>query len=194
MVKRMAISILLDLLVAGCLISVLLPRSDVTKNCSIDLYNTGLAICAYNVFFVVRNLIICASCYLSENPVTNTTISRGAFVFVDCALYTYVSVWATQNMLRDSVMECKDKDENISQFFWSVLCLIIVGYLQLFVEWILCLVTSCIFCIFCCFYFGQRRQDRATALERFREHAPMMARAKESISKQKYKDLSSKVK
>ena len=150
----MAISILLDLLVAGCLASVLIPRAEITKNCSEDLYYTGLAICAYNVFFVVRNLIICASCYLSKNPVTNSTISRGAFVCLDCFLYTFVAVWSTQNMFRDDVMACKDQDENLSQFWWSVLILIIAGYLQLFVEWILCLVASCVFCFFCCFYFA----------------------------------------
>ena len=90
MVKRMAITILLDLLVVGCLASVIIPRSEQTRECSEDLYRAGLAICAYNAFFVVRNLIICASCYHSKNPVTNSRYARGVFVCIDCFLFTYV--------------------------------------------------------------------------------------------------------
>mmetsp|Transcript_43668 Transcript_43668/g.57864 ORF Transcript_43668/g.57864 Transcript_43668/m.57864 type:complete len:130 (+) Transcript_43668:452-841(+) len=129
MVKRMAITVLLDLLVLGCLASVIIPRADMTKECSEDLYKAGLYICAYNVFFVVRNLIICASCYLSKNPVTNSTISRGVCVCLDCCLYTVVVIWVTLQISGDEAMTCKKVNEEISQFWWVVMILTVVGYL-----------------------------------------------------------------
>lgn len=194
MVKRMAITILLDLLVVGCLASVIIPRSEQTRECSEDLYRAGLAICAYNAFFVVRNLIICASCYLSKNPVTYSTISRGACVCLDCILYTYCVAWVTYQISREKPMECKSLNDEVGQFWWVVMILTVVGYLQLFVEWIICLAASCVLCVFCCFYFAQNRARRAEALARFRQRAPLMARALDSMKRQKFKDIQKEVK
>ena len=85
--------------------------------------------CAYNAFFVVRNLIICASCYLSKNPVTNSTIARAAFVFFDCGLYTYVCVTVVFKISEDELMDCKNASEEIGQFWWVVLILTLVGFI-----------------------------------------------------------------
>lgn len=168
MVKQLAVTILFDLLVAGCLASVLIPRAEKTKNCNEDLFYAGFAICAYILFFVVRNLIICASCYASKNPSGYSTVARWTFLCVDCFLYTAVVVWATDKLFLDESTDCKNSDEEIDQFWWAVLILIVVGYFQLFIQWIICLFSSCIMCFFCCFYFAQQRQHRADALARFR--------------------------
>lgn len=48
-----------------------------------------------------------------------------------------------------------------------VCILIVFGYLQIFVEFLICLVASCVFCFFCCFYFRVQADQRATALAQF---------------------------
>ena len=45
-----------------------------------------------------------------------------------------------------------------------VLALVVIGYCYIFVDWLICLVTTCIFIVFCVFYFSQERERRADAL------------------------------
>ena len=160
----MALVILMDLLIVGSIASVVVPKSGSTQDCDEDLYWAGIVICLYNVFFVVRNLIICGLCYMTRNPVSNSTVSRLSCVCVDCFAYTAVVIWATTILVSDKANACKDNDEEVEQFYWVVLAMVIYGYIMIFVDWLICLVTSCVFCFFLCFYFAQAREQRSDAL------------------------------
>ena len=95
MIKTMVIYIMLDIILLVVIFTVFVPRSDVTKKCSSDLYFAGVALTIYNVFFVLRNLAICSASYFSKNPVNNSNLARLGFVCIDCCGYTAIVVWAT---------------------------------------------------------------------------------------------------
>ena len=101
MLKRVGIIVVLDLLVLGCLASAIVSLNNETRECYKELYDAGLVMGGYNAFFVVRNLIICASCYHTKNPVTNSRYARGVFVCLDCFLYTYVCSWVLTKLTDD---------------------------------------------------------------------------------------------
>ncbi len=163
----MAIVILMDLLIVGSITSVVFPKGDVTKKCSEDLYNVGMVICLYNVFFVIRNLVICGISYITKNPVTNSTISRLGCICLDCIAFTFVVIWATTILVQPEVSQCKDVNEDIEQFYWVVVAMVVFGYIMIFAEFLICLVSTCVFCFFLCFYFAQAREQRAGALAQF---------------------------
>ena len=62
------------------------------------MFKAGLVLCLYNVFFVIRNILICSICYYTKNPLLNSTFSRLGFVCIDCIAYTVVVIWATTHL------------------------------------------------------------------------------------------------
>ena len=176
------------------IIAVVIPRAQVTKECCSDLYSAGVAICIYNLFFVVRNIFICAFSYNTKNPVKTSLLSRLAFICIDCLAYTVIVIWATVQVTSENATRCKDQIQEVSEFWWMVLIVCVIGYLQMFIELLICLVTSCTLAIFCCIYFNSRREERERAVQRLQQHAPMLARALSSLRRNKFKDLSTRAK
>lgn len=143
---------------------------------------------------MIRNIGICVACYHVKQPVMYSNVCRVAFVCIDCFAYTTIVVWATMRLIDEEARKCKDQSEEIDNLWWVVLMLIVVGYIQMFLEWLICMVVSCIFCVLACFYCAQERSQRHQTLARFAQHAPMMASALQSLQTKKFNDLSHKVK
>ena len=153
MVKTMAIYVIMDLILISLIFAIFVPRTDVTKNCSPSLYSAGVALCIYNVFFVLRNLAICTMSYFSKSPVFYSNFARLGFVCIDCCAYTAIVIWATTLIADDESLACKGSDDGIAEFWYLVVCLVAWGYLQLLLEWLVCLVAFFVTCLFGCFYF-----------------------------------------
>ena len=194
LIKRMAIVIILDCCILAGIISIMIPNSPKTKECFTGLYWAGSAVCIYHIFFVLRNMIICSTTYYSKNPVRDSTVSRLGFVCLDCCAYTAVVIWATIQLFEEESTVCRDELSEVENFWWMLCVLIVFGYIQIFVEWLICLVASCVFVFFCCFYFSVQQSERANALARFTQHAPLMSRALGSLQTEKFSNLSAKSK
>jgi len=154
----------MDFIVLAAIGLVIFPRAEVTKECSNELYWAGIGICIYNLFFVVRNLFVCATSYFTKSPVYTSTLIRLGFICIDCIAYSAIVVWATIQVSSDSAMQCSSAIDEVDEFWWMVLVMIVIGYIQMFVEWLICLVSSCLLCFFCCFYFGSRLEEREDAI------------------------------
>lgn len=167
MLRQMCLVIVFDFIIMSIIVMFVIPRASETKDCSSELYWAGMALCIYLVFFVVRNIFIMVCCFYSKNPNYRSTISRIGCVCVDCFAFTTVVIWATNVLVSDEAQGCKDTSEPVGEFWWCLLTLIICGYLQIFFEWLLCLVTSCLVCVYCCIYISGRREERAVVMQRF---------------------------
>ena len=91
----MAFVVSWDLLILAGIVFIFIYSAKETQKCSDKLYWAGSALCMYNIFFVIRNIFICATSYYSQNPVTSSSIARLSCIFVDCFAYTCIVVWAT---------------------------------------------------------------------------------------------------
>ena len=87
--------ILLDVLVVVSIVSVVIPKQEKTKECSIDLYWVGISLLIYNIFFVSRNILICGVAARTKNPLMNSTTARLGFIVIDCIAYTSILAWST---------------------------------------------------------------------------------------------------
>ena len=167
MAKRMTCIIVFDMILLSLVMIVLLPRAEVTKACSSDLYWAGMAILVYALFFVMRNIFICALSYFSMNPANNSAISRLSFICIDCFAYTAILIWATYLLYESESTYCRDSAEDIKYYWWLCFGMCIFGYVQMFFEWLLCLIAGCVSCVFCCIYCCFRSEERAQALAQF---------------------------
>jgi len=87
--------IIFDFMLFTAIVAVVIPRAKVTKECCSDLYSAGITICFYNLFFVLRNIFICALSYYTKNPIKTSLLSRLAFICIDSLAYTVIVIWAT---------------------------------------------------------------------------------------------------
>ena len=158
--KKMFCTILLDCIVLAALGSVLIPRFDKVRSCDENLYYSGAAICIYNGFFIVRNLVICFASTKTSAPLMASYAGRGCMIILDCIIYTGVVVWVSISINSKEAVECRDADSDIDQFWWAIMVLMIIGYIQMFVEWIVCVTLACVGCVFCCFYMQAHREAR----------------------------------
>ena len=165
--KKLAIMITFDLIALILIVSVVLPRGEVTKQCSPELYEAATTICGYVIFFVIRNLLVCTVSYFQKQPLYTMTLMRIGFICVDCIAFTTVVAWATFQTSSDKTIACKKDNDEINDLWLVVVALIVYGYMHIFFEWLVCLVSTCIVCFFCCFYMSARAEQRAQALERF---------------------------
>lgn len=108
MIKRICVVIIFDFLLLVTMSFVILTRIDKTKECSSELFGAGMAIYIYNVFFVARNVCICAVSYFTKNPHMNSTVARLCFIFLDCLAYTTVVIWATVKLVDEMSVYCRD--------------------------------------------------------------------------------------
>ena len=149
----MAIYVIVDLILVTMITAIFIPRADVTKRCSPNLFTAGIALCIYNVFFVLRNLAICTMSYFSKSPIYYSSVARLGFVCIDCCAYTAIVIWATTLIVDEESLACKESDDEINEFWYMIICFVVWGYLQLFLEWLVCLISFFICCLFGCFYF-----------------------------------------
>lgn len=163
----MCMVIVLDFVIMSIVVLFVVPRASEANDCSADLYWAGLALCFYLAFFVVRNIFITGCTFYSKNPFHKSTISRLGFVCVDCLAFSFLVIWATTILFSDEAMNCRDTSEPVKEFWWCILTLIVCGYLQIFFEWLICLVTSCLVCVYCCILISARREERAAVMQRF---------------------------
>ena len=95
MVKRLAIVLIVDTLILAVIVMVIIPRGEITKECNSDLFWAGMSICLYQVFFILRTIVICTVSDYNQNPLNTSTLSRLGFVCIDCIAYTAIVVHAT---------------------------------------------------------------------------------------------------
>lgn len=167
MMKKMTVVILIDGMVMAVIAAMLFPRSDITKECSQELFDAAFGLWVYTLFFVLRNIFVCVVSCLSVQPLYNSTLLRIAFICIDCLAYTAVVVWATVQTSSEQAVACKESQEGINELWWFTMALIIYGYIQIFFDFLVCLVSSCVVCFFCCFYLAARSEQRSQALARF---------------------------
>ena len=91
-------------------------------------------------------------------------------------------------------MACKDENDDSNKYWWMVAVVLIFGAIQMLIEWLVCIMSACICCVFFAYYFAQERERRADAIREFQRHAPMMARALENLPVKRFGDLDNRVK
>ena len=69
-------------------------------------------------------------------------------------------IWATTILTEEKVSECKDVDEGIERFYWVVVAMVVFGYVMVFADILICLVSTCLFGFFICYYFAAYAHDQ----------------------------------
>ena len=160
MVKNIGCMIIFDMLMVAAIATLMILKAEDAKKCDSNLYWAGVVLCLYNVFFVVRNTVICVIAYFSKNPASNNFLPRLCCIFIDCFVYSAIVIWATIKLMDDQATYCRDTDSDVEQFWWGILVLCIFGFCQMFVEWLTCLVSACVGCCMCLLYFTLAAEQR----------------------------------
>ena len=164
MIKRICTVIILDMSLLIATSFVIVTKGEATHICNADLFWAGLQISIYNLFFVLRNVIICSAAYFKMNPLLKSNISRLFFVLFDCAFYTAIVILVTIKFIGDESQHCKSTVKEAEVYWYMVLVLIIIGYFQVLLDWVLCIITSVACCYICCYINRLRREERDEAL------------------------------
>ena len=147
-----AMDMILVILIGGFL----LGRGGTTKKCDSALFWAGMSFLMYGGFFIVRNIIICLSCYWTKNPKLYSLIGRGIGWFIDWILLTILVIYATTAIKSEHSIECKDSEPIIEQWYMITLICVIATYIYLALLWFIFPAIMIIFTVAVCYFRGMQ--------------------------------------
>lgn len=94
MFRDVGLVALSDLVIVIVLCGLLYPKANATIHCSTSLFVVGACLIAYQIFFVVRNVLIMACCVFNRNPDRRAMICRFGMTVIDSVCLTTFIVWS----------------------------------------------------------------------------------------------------
>lgn len=188
LVRRYTYLLIFDLMVIAGILSLFLPAYEKTRACSPDLFHVSLALMLYQVFSLVRNVLICGICYFTKRPEISSSIARVVLCLIECFAQGALIVWATIEVSTEEAVECANSDEAIGSVWKISVILIAVGFLVVFLQLVVTFIVCFIIVVFCCQYQRNNQQR----LQQIQNRAPVLANALKSLNRKKFGDVQAK--
>jgi len=94
MFRDVGLVALSDILIVIVLCGLLYRKASATIHCSMSLFVVGAGLIAYQIFFVVRNVLIMACCVCSKDPDRRAMFCRFGMGIIDSLCLTTLIVWS----------------------------------------------------------------------------------------------------
>ena len=106
MLNRMFCQVIMDLLGVFIIASGLSQKMDQVYACSERLFYCGVILVSYYIFYTLRKIIICVSCYFSSKPMKGSNIALGVSCFFDMIVNTGLLIWICTVLAEEKTYTC----------------------------------------------------------------------------------------
>lgn len=106
MLNRMFCQVLFDLFALFVISSALSQGISQVRACSERLFYAGVILAGYYLFYVLRNILICVSCYCCKKPMQGSYVARGFACAFDVIVKTGLLIWVCHVMGEEKTETC----------------------------------------------------------------------------------------
>ena len=144
------------------------------KACSERLFYCGVILVSYYIFYTLRKIIICVSCFWCSKPAQRSYMAEGAFCLFDVIVKTGLLIWICTVLAEEKTYTCTEQNQVVSHYWWVCVLVVTMYFLYLLFGYCVCLIGCCGAIFVGIFLITRNREQRRRQMESLRERAPFV--------------------